>query len=772
MSVDNFPPQGSSGTMSGFSGTQTGVPTQNPQFYSAAYSAPPQENRPKPEIDSAESAKMTPQILILLITTGLKRTWKWAFPTGIVLGAVTFAVMYLLFPIKYEAAAWLQILSVKPKFVFNDTDGGGKYDSFMATQFATFRSPFIIDKALENPDVARLPLIIKEKDKRAWFQKNLNVSQQAKSEMVTVSVLTEVPKDAEIIVNAVVTAFFEDYASRSNDWNARLLTQLNLELSRQQTTAKILQDEIRSGLEQAASKGGAAGGKEGGIAGGLAQGESLVRDMYLGESKLFALQAERDMLRETAEGGITIPDAMLAQALENDPTLRVLQTRKEELKTMMENVRKNLPRPDDPKVLNYQDQIRQIEKQIEDYTGGSDRTAVADVMQRQIRVGLEQQIWAKDMEIKSAEIMYRKLNERYKEQLSNSVERTTKSVDVSFQQEQLKRVNGVLDLLQQRITSLQTEKNAPDQIQLRRKATIPTEPKVKNRLPLAAMGGAGCFFFPFLLGIAVERLRPRLYHVSQIRRGIPSVLIGEIMEPPVAWVHGPTFRKRLARYRESVHNWCTHLLLSYPFNQCKTLSVASVAGDDGKTFLAVQIAVAMAQMKSGPVLLIDADMRVGRLHLLFGNEETGVGLADVLSFRNGFGEAVVLNEREPNLHLLSAGQLDVSPYELLGDGRFRELLDTLESHYSLIIVVLPPVANAAESLMMSASTDSTLLCVRQGETVLAAMEDVFRKLVNTGSRVDSIVVKDIPYSHMAGKDGGFADKLEQIRLAHLLQYAD
>ncbi|MDR2706028.1 MAG: hypothetical protein LBC02_09645, partial [Planctomycetaceae bacterium] len=110
--------------------------------------------------------------------------------------------------------------------------------------------------------------------------------------------------------------------------------------------------------------------------------------------------------------------------------------------------------------------------------------------------------------------------------------------------------------------------------------------------------------------------------------------------------------------------------------------------------------------------------------------------------------------------------------ELLGDGRFRELLDTLESHYSLVLVVLPPVANAAESLIMASSTDSVLLCVRQGETILAAMEDVYRKLVSTGSSVDGIVVKDIPYYQMAGKDGGFADKLEQIRLAHLLQYTD
>jgi capsular exopolysaccharide synthesis family protein len=320
--------------------------------------------------------------------------------------------------------------------------------------------------------------------------------------------------------------------------------------------------------------------------------------------------------------------------------------------------------------------------------------------------------------------------------------------------------------------TLQTEMNAPQQIQLRKKASVPTSPSDEKRIPLALLGAAGCFCLPFFIGITIERLKPRLYHISQIRRSLPSVSLGEIMEPPVAWVHGTNFRKRLARYRESVNSWCTHLLLSDPFRSCRTIAVASVSSDDGKTFLAVQIAIAMSQMKSGPVLLIDGDMRVGHLHTLFGNDEPGIGLADVLAFRNGFGEAVVLNENEPNLHLLSGGNLDTSPYELLGDGRFRELLDILERNYSLILVVVPPISHAAESLMMAASCDSALLCVRQGETVIAAMEDVYRKMVGTGSRVDGIVVKDIPYYQMAGKDGGFADKLEQIRLSHLLQYSE
>jgi capsular exopolysaccharide synthesis family protein len=394
-----------------------------------------------------------------------------------------------------------------------------------------------------------------------------------------------------------------------------------------------------------------------------------------------------------------------------------------------------------------------------------------------MRLQLQIDLWNVDQRIRQQEILVAKLAEKCNEQLDKSATRSAGATDIMYMQTQLARLDKTLDHIDDRILSVQSEARAPGQIIPLTKA-VASPPSIAKQMMVVGMGAAMFSCFPLLLSIAVERMKPRLYHVSQVRRAIPQVLIGEIMEPPVSWVHGVTFRRRLARYRESVHNWCTHLLLSDPFRSCRTLSIASVAGDDGKTFLAVQIAVAMAHMKEGKVLLIDGDMRVGRLHLLFGNEETGIGLADVLSFRNRLGEAVVQNEKEPNLYLLSAGQLDVTPYELLGDGRFREMLDSLElspsnpSGYSLIIVVVPPVANAAESLIMASSTDSTLLCVRQGETVLAAMEDVYRKLVNTGAAVDGIVVKDIPYYQMAGRDGGFADKLEQIRLSHLLQYAD
>ena len=741
-----------------------GAPMPQPA-YAQGYSSPR-----RPIMDASASAKMTPQILFFLIFTGLKRHWKWALPVGLIAGTIVAGTLYFLFPRRFEAMAWIQMQSAKPYYIFNE-EQHRDYKSFVNTQFALMKSPLIIEKALENPVVARMECITKQKDHVGWLASRLVITTQQNSELISVSFETEIPKDAEEIVDSVVNAFFEYYEAQSNDWNARMINQLNLELNRQQNAARLLQDEIRNGMQSAAKMGGVAG-RDGSMAGGLGQGESIQRDLFLQEAKLEALKAEVRAAHEfLASGPGRIPPSLLHEAIASDPTLLLYAQQKAALENRLESRQLVVKGLDDPQVRDLEEKLRTLEEKKNAYQAKIGEVKMADIY-RGIMANVEQTVWQKENDVRAQEIMVENLRARFKEQSLQAGSRTVEIADVSFQQEQLKRINSVLDLLQSRVVHLQTEMNAPSQIQLKKKATLPKEPKTKRRLPIVAMGGMVCFMFPFLLGVAIERLKPRLYHVSQVRTSIPDAIIGEIMEPPVSWVQGATFRRRLARYKESVHSWCTHLLLSDPFRSCRTLAIASVAGDDGKTFLAVQVAVAMARMRAGKVLLIDGDMRVGRMHLLFGNEESGVGLADVLSFRNETAEAIVMNEKEPNLHLMSAGHLDVSPYELLGDGRFRELLDILERHFELVLVVVPPVSHAAESLVMAASCDSTLLCVRQGETVLAAMEDVFRKLANTGSSVDGIVVKDIPYYQMAGKDGGFADKLEQVRLAHLLQYSD
>ena len=746
--------------------------SQYPYAGSGEYRQPPQEpqvyarNR-APMIDPIESAKLTPQIMFLLVLAGFKRHWKWVFPLGLVLGLLAAGVLYVAFPLQYQAKAFIQIRAVRPQLLI-EARQEGTYENLVNTQFAYMRSPEVINKALEDPAVARLPIILKQRDKRGWLTRRLQIRLEGRSEVVGVAIDTDNADASEKIVNAVVEAYMAYIDVRAKSIDHYMHGNLQTERQRHSTQAQTLQQQIASLTQQTAEMGAPAGLE--GMVTGLGQGESLLRDLRVEQARLFSMEAKRKSIEERIREPSKIPSEVLRQM---DPVFMQLNTDREALIQAKEGLVRSLSNPNDPRILMTQRQIDAMDERIAGLGNAEGSNRLLESLYLQERMNL----WAIDLEIRQQKILAEELEKKYNEQLQESASRSVLAATIAFHRRQLSRVDDTLDTIDDRLLAIRSEQRAPERITLLSKATSST-PNRFRQFTTVGMGAAMFTLFPMILGIVVERLKPRLYHVSQVRRAIPQVLIGEIMEAPISWVQGTSFRKRLARYRESVHNWCTHLLLSDPFRSCRTLSIASVAGDDGKTFLALQIAVAMAQMKPGKVLIIDGDMRVGRLHLLFGNEETGLGLADVLSWRYKPWEVIGQNEKEQNLELLTAGQLDTSPYELLGDGRFRELLDALEWSptnplgYALIIVVLPPIANAAESLIMAASTDSTLLCVRQRETVLAAMEDVYRKLVNTGASVDGIVVKDIPYYQMAGRDGGFADKLEQIRLSHLLQYAD
>ena len=742
-----------------------------PQYpMDTSYVSPRDQRSPRTYIDAIESSKMTPQILLLLVKSGLKRCWMWALPVGLVLGSVVAAVCYFCFPITYQAEAFLHVRSVRPYFIFDEKQTQ-RYESYLNTQIALIRNPLILDKALEDPKLAQMECLANEKDKTAWLTRNLRINANPKNEHVAVSFSTKNPNDAANIVNTVVNAYIDFVGDQANQWSRKLTSQLNAEIRKYRDVARMYQMDILKNMKGTNGKGVASNASGGGYAG--IAGDSLVRDIALAEAQLAAYQARLATIRDfAASDNINISPLILEEVVSKDTQLQRLEFLRLEAQQYMDS-RALKSSSDDPVVEIYREKLQTLDERI-----ATKRNSLWPQKEQELRrlkkVQQEQEISEQEALVKTQEILVKILKDKQKEQVSAEVDTTQKIVESEFLRQQLDQTNQILSLLETRLNNLMTEQSAPLQVEKLRDASVPKNPNNRQQILLTLFGGSGCFVIPFFIGIVVERMRPRLYHVSQIRTAIPQVIIGEIMEPPVSWVHGSMFRKRYARYRESVNNWCTHLLLSDPFNRCRTLAFASVAGDDGKTFLAVQVAVTMAQMKNAPVLIIDGDMRVGYLHTLFGNEEVGAGLADVLSYRIGAKVPLTrADEIAPNLEMLSAGQLfGTSPYELLGDGRFRELIELYLNDYSMVLVVLPPVAHAAESLIMAQSTDSVLLCVRQGETVLAAMEDVYRKLVNTGSSVDGIVVKDIPYSQMAGKDGGFADQVEQVRLAHLLQYEE
>lgn len=405
--------------------------------------------------------------------TKLRTPWRFRtiiivllLAAAAVLGSVRFFT-----PRQYTAKAWIQILTRKPHFVFDDAMLRN-YDNLVETQFALMRSPLIIEKALENPAVSQLPIVKKQLNRPDWLTKKLKLQKQGRSEMITVSMTTPDPQASAMIVNSVIDAYFDYYENQSQDWNLRLVRQLTLELNRQQSAARLLQEEIRSGLESAAKKGGSSDSQQ-----RLALNvEAMQKDIQQNEVKLQSLQAELTVLNETKNNvAKQISDAAVRREVDQDPAVKELVGKQLALNIQEKSLKEILKNENDPKILEIRQQIDENRKLL---------TATRNAMEEEkreemIRNALEKQeknIWAKSIEVRTAEVLIENLQRHYRNCLREAGDQTVQIVDISFQQEQLKRINSVLDLLMNRVVSLQTEMNAPSQIQLRRKAIVPNEP--------------------------------------------------------------------------------------------------------------------------------------------------------------------------------------------------------------------------------------------------------------------------------------------------------
>jgi len=161
-------------------------------------------------------------------------------------------------------------------------------------------------------------------------------------------------------------------------------------------------------------------------------------------------------------------------------------------------------------------------------------------------------------------------------------------------------------------------------------------------------------------------------------------------------------------------------------NRLQSLLVSSGVPQEGKSFIAANLALSLALHKSSKVLLIDGDMRRSTLQEYFGCE-AHPGLSDYLSGKCELNEAMqrpsaastpsrLLAPFLNNLVLIPGGSVGDRAADLAGSPRFEELLRIANEHFDWIIVDSSPVIPVSDSVSMGRACDAVLLVARSGVT--------------------------------------------------------
>lgn len=149
------------------------------------------------------------------------------------------------------------------------------------------------------------------------------------------------------------------------------------------------------------------------------------------------------------------------------------------------------------------------------------------------------------------------------------------------------------------------------------------------------------------------------------------------------------------------------------------MMVTSAMPREGKTIVSSNLAVSFGQMNER-TLLVDTDLRRGRLHLLFGLRKSP-GLSDVLMGKVPLEDALRPSGKE-NLTILSAGQHLEFGTELLGSAKFTELMQELRGRYDRIIVDTPPVLGLSETSILQNHVDGILFVIWSGRTPIQTVK--------------------------------------------------
>lgn len=188
---------------------------------------------------------------------------------------------------------------------------------------------------------------------------------------------------------------------------------------------------------------------------------------------------------------------------------------------------------------------------------------------------------------------------------------------------------------------------------------------------------------------------------------------------------------------ENIKSLRTNLQFASIDKHMKTILVTSTNASEGKSFISANLAASFSQADKH-VLLVDCDLRKGRLHRLFGIPNTS-GLSNLLAGDLRNLSRHIRSTKIKNFDVITCGTYPPNPSELLASQKNKRLIKMMCEHYDIVIFDGAPIGGLADSVILSSLVDETLIVVRDGatsKTDLLAAKDSLEKV---GAKIAGLV---------------------------------
>lgn len=276
----------------------------------------------------------------------------------------------------------------------------------------------------------------------------------------------------------------------------------------------------------------------------------------------------------------------------------------------------------------------------------------------------------------------------------------------------------------------------------------PAKPKKPN-VPLymlAAIGGG--FFLGCLIALLIDTLDNKISGVHETEDLIGKSILGVTpqIDTPTGASTGVGKSSRLtslldprSTYTEAVRAIRTSILLTGGGEHSRVILVTSSIPGEGKTTLAANLAVVLAQ-SNRKVLLVDMDLRRGALRYRVGLPAS-TGLSELLAGQRQEAELCSI-EGVPQLDILQSGAFPPNPSELL-EANIGELIADWRKKYDLIVIDGAPMLPVTDSHIVSSFADIAILLARSGLTEKPQLQRSYRMLTQDNHHFVGVILNGL-----------------------------
>jgi tyrosine-protein kinase Etk/Wzc len=153
----------------------------------------------------------------------------------------------------------------------------------------------------------------------------------------------------------------------------------------------------------------------------------------------------------------------------------------------------------------------------------------------------------------------------------------------------------------------------------------------------------------------------------------------------------------------------------------RTILVTSAVSGDGKSFTAVNLALTLA-MTGKKVILLGLDLRKPKMGIYLAGESSQVGVANYLRKEVSISNIIKPSNQFDNLYYVDCGPIPSNPAELLMSDRLKPLFDFAKTNYDFVVVDGAPIGVVADSFELKQYIDQTIIVMRYGATTVSHLK--------------------------------------------------